>query len=56
MMHTRVVWARILVALMVAATAVALLGGVRWGWLLGALGIAITADLRDGLRWRAGGE
>jgi hypothetical protein len=55
-MRKRVVWARILVALMVVATSVALLGGVRWGWLLGALGIAIAADLRDGLRWRAVGE
>lgn len=48
-----VIWAHIGVALMSVAAGVAVLQGMRWAWLVAALGLAVLADLRDVLRWRA---
>lgn len=50
---TIVLWARILVWLMVAATLVAVVEGAHWAWMLAGLGLALTADARDLLRWPA---
>jgi hypothetical protein len=50
---TTILCARILVWLTVAATLVAVLRGASWGWMLAALGLALTADLRDLVRWPA---
>jgi hypothetical protein len=51
-----VVCARILVWLMVAATLVAVVQGAHWAWMLAALGLALTADMRDLARWPASGR
>lgn len=48
---TAILYARILVWLMAAAMLVAVLRGASWGWMLAALGLALTADLRDLARW-----
>ena len=50
---TIVFCARMVVWLMVAATFVAVLRGASWGWMLAALGLALTADVCDLVRWPA---
>jgi hypothetical protein len=50
---TTILCARVLVWLMVAALMVAVLRGASWWWMLGAVGLALTADMRDLARWPA---